>query len=333
MRARSRRAFTLIELLVVIAIIAVLIALLLPAVQAAREAARRAQCVNNLKQLGLAMHNYHSAINSFPIGRMGRYYSYPLDANGYTNSRRSWACMILPYIEQSAVGNAFNFNLSFYVPQNTTSIRAQINTFDCPSDPGNANVEDPGLATQRIKGNYVINWGNAHYDQDQSPTATNSTQPNPYSGPAGTVVYVAAPFTPNVSRGVQNFTDGTSNTVLMSEVVNPFNTATTTDHRGDVYNDDRNCNMFMAYTQPNSPIPDQLPAPSGYNYCAYPFGSNPPCIGSSPAFNAARSFHSGGVNAMLADGSVKFMKTTTNLQTWRALATTSGGEVISADSY
>jgi prepilin-type N-terminal cleavage/methylation domain-containing protein/prepilin-type processing-associated H-X9-DG protein len=329
----ARKAFTLIELLVVISIIAVLIALLLPAVQAAREAARRAQCTNNLKQLGLAMHNYLSANNSFPIGRMGRYYSYPLDSNGYNNSRRSWAFMILPYIEQASLSNAINFNLSFYVPQNTTAIRTTVGTFDCPSDPGSANVEDPGAVTQRVKGNYAVNWGNLHYDQDQSPTATNSTQPNPYNGPAGSVQYLAAPFTPNQARGVQSFTDGTSNTVLMSEVINPFNTGSVTDHRGDVYNDDRNCAMFMAYTQPNSPVPDQLPAPSGLNYCAYPNGSNPPCNGSSPAFNAARSFHSGGVNAMLADGSVRFIKTSINILVWRSMATISAGEVISSDAY
>jgi prepilin-type N-terminal cleavage/methylation domain-containing protein/prepilin-type processing-associated H-X9-DG protein len=327
------RGFTLIELLVVIAIIAVLIALLLPAVQSAREAARRAQCTNNLKQIGLAMHNYHSAINSFPIGRMGRYYSYPLDANGYNNSRRSWAFMVLPYLEQVGLSNAINFNLSFYVPANTTALRASVAVWDCPSDPGSKNVEDPGAATQRVKGNYAVNWGNLHYDQDQSPTASNSTQPNPYNGPAGLVTYLPAPFVPNQARGVQHFTDGTSNTVLASEVVNPANTATASDHRGDVYNDDRNCAMFMAYTQPNSPVPDQLPAPSGLNYCAYPYGSNPPCNGNSPAFNAARSYHSGGVNGLMADGSVRFVKTTVNLQTWRALASISGNEVISADSF
>src|SRR4051794_18303963 len=102
----KRRGFTLIELLVVIAIIAVLIALLLPAVQAAREAARRAQCVNNLKQLGLAMHNYVSTNNAFPMGRTGRYYTYALDSNGYNNSRRSWAFSVLSFLEQGVLSNA-----------------------------------------------------------------------------------------------------------------------------------------------------------------------------------------------------------------------------------
>src|SRR6201987_4314142 len=104
------RGFTLIELLVVIAIIAVLIALLLPAVQAAREAARRVQCVNNLKQLGIAMHNYNGTIGKFPIGRMGINRppgnpGYPGDPTGGTNHRRTWAWMILPYIEQGTLTN------------------------------------------------------------------------------------------------------------------------------------------------------------------------------------------------------------------------------------
>src|SRR5947209_4068194 len=111
----GRRAFTLIELLVVIAIIAVLIALLLPAVQAAREAARRSQCVNNLKQLGLAMHNYHDTMGSFPIGAMGVRSLvsggiYP-GGTAIANARRTWAWLLLPYLEQGAMANAINFSL------------------------------------------------------------------------------------------------------------------------------------------------------------------------------------------------------------------------------
>ena len=335
MNGRTRRGFTLIELLVVIAIIAVLIALLLPAVQAAREAARRMQCTNNLKQLGLAMHNYQSTTGGFPIGRMGRYYKYVLDSNGYNNSRRTWAFSILPYIEQANIGNAINFNLSFSVIQQTTVLRTKVNTYDCPSDPGNANLEDEGKASQRVKGNYGVCWGNMHYDQDQSPLATNGTRPNPYvTGPADPATYIAAPFAPNVSNGPQNFVDGTSNTLLMAEVINPFSTTVNIDHRGDIYNDDRNCAMFMAYTTPNSTIPDQLPTTSASSYCSYPYMRNPPCRGDRvESFNAARSFHPGGVNAMLGDGSVRFFKNSINLGVWRALATMSGGEVISADSF
>jgi prepilin-type N-terminal cleavage/methylation domain-containing protein len=325
------RGFTLIELLVVIAIIAVLIALLLPAVQAAREAARRSQCVNNLKQLGLAMHNYHQALNTFPIGRMGRFFNYPGDSGG-NNDRRTWACSILGFLEQVNLANAYNFSQAFQNPAQSTTLQTTIAAWDCPTDPGNQNIELSGTLW-RVKGNYVVNWGNAIYAQDQT-LAEQSPQPNPYTGPVGKVQYVAAPFAPNVANGLQSFLDGSSNTLLMSEVVNPFNkSASVTDHRGDIYNDDRNCASFEAYTTPNSTIPDQLPLVNGNYYCAYPFGSNPPCNGNEPAFNAARSFHPGGVNALLSDGRVQFVKNSINIATWRALSTMSGGEVIDSSAY
>jgi prepilin-type N-terminal cleavage/methylation domain-containing protein len=332
-----RRGFTLIELLVVIAIIAVLIALLLPAVQSAREAARRAQCVNNLKQLGLAMHNYHQAHSTFPIGRMGRFFNYPNTPASATgnNTRRTWAYSILAFVEQGGVYNAINFHLPFQNAEQSTACQTFIAVWDCPSDPGNQNIELAAAtpALWRVKGNYAVNWGNMTYSQDQ-PLGEQTAQPNPYNGPAGNVQYLPAPFTPNLANGLQAFVDGASNTLLMSELVNPFNSsAAVTDHRGDIYNDDRNCASFEAYTAPNSTIPDQLPLVNGNFFCSYPYGFNPPCNGNEPAFNAARSFHKGGVNALLGDGGVKFMKDSIALPTWRALSTMNGGEVVSADSY
>src|SRR5262245_6025743 len=125
MRASSRRGFTLIELLVVIAIIAVLIALLLPAVQAAREAARRAQCVNNMKQIGIAFHNYHDTVGSLPSGTSGC-------CNG------TWQAFILPYMEQGALSNSYNFMTPRYSdPWNTTVTHSFVNTLLCPSDTPN----------------------------------------------------------------------------------------------------------------------------------------------------------------------------------------------------
>jgi prepilin-type N-terminal cleavage/methylation domain-containing protein/prepilin-type processing-associated H-X9-DG protein len=325
----DRRGFTLIELLVVIAIIAVLIALLLPAVQAARAAARRIQCTNNLKQLGLAMHNYHSALNTFPIGRMGINRptgspGYPGDPTGGTNHRWTWSILTLSYLEQAAVYNAYNFSFNFFDVSQTTVLRTMIWTYNCPSDPNAGMLENPTSVTEVRKGTYMMNWGNATYDQDGVATS------NPFKGPLGDVVpFLGAPFALDKSFGVQNILDGTSSTLLASEVI--ITTALASgayDHRGDLYNDDYNCAEFMAYTTPNSKVPDQVPS-----YCRYPNASNPPCISAKPAFNAARSYHTGGVNALLCDGSVKFFKDSVNINVWRALSTTTGNEVISADSY
>jgi prepilin-type N-terminal cleavage/methylation domain-containing protein/prepilin-type processing-associated H-X9-DG protein len=330
METRRTRGFTLIELLVVIAIIAVLIALLLPAVQAAREAARRTQCVNNLKQLGLALHNYHDSVGTFPIGRMGINRptgnpGYPGDPTG-GNHRMTWAWQILPYIEQGTLHATVNFSLPYSNAAQTTALYSEIAAFLCPSDPNSGILN--AFTYKFHLGNYMANWGNATYDQ----TGKN----NPYNGPAnalGPVTFLGAPFTLDQAYGVQNITDGTSNTLLMSEVIVGLPSGTTTgtvDHRGALFNDDYNCAQFEAYTTPNSQVPDQLPS-----WCVYPYQTNPPCIGTAgiPAFNAARSFHPGGVNALLADGSVKFMKNSIGLSSWRGLSTTQGGEVIDASSY
>jgi prepilin-type N-terminal cleavage/methylation domain-containing protein/prepilin-type processing-associated H-X9-DG protein len=332
----ERRGFTLIELLVVIAIIAVLIALLLPAVQSAREAARRIQCVNNLKQLGLAMHNYHGAIGTFPIGRQG--INRPVGDPGYPgdptggNHRRSWALLLLPYFEQGALYNAVNFSYSYNGAGNLTVIDDGIGLFWCPSDPNVQSDRLGGLAQRAA--NYMANWGNATYYQ--------SSYNNPYTtGPLGVVTFAGAPFALDRAFGIQTITDGASNTLLMSEVIACMPNGTTTageDHRGMIFNDDANCAMFMAYTAPNSTTPDLVPG-----YCQYPYQNNPPCTSAypnggtvpvgAPAFNAARSYHPGGVNALLADGSVRFVKNSIAPANWQGLSTTQGGEVISSDGY
>ncbi len=333
---RNRRGFTLIELLVVIAIIAVLIALLLPAVQAAREAARRSQCVNNLKQLGLSMQNYHDQLGSFPIGRQG--INRPTGDPGYLgdsgggNHRRTWAFSILPYIEQTSIANAVNFSLAYSDGSNgnATALTIEVSVYLCPTDPNAGVVNAAGFKFHL--GNYMANWGNMHYFQAGRP-AQNPYANGPVPGPA--VPFLGAPFALDRSFANRDITDGTSNTLLMSEVIvgapNGVTTSTNMfgiDHRGSLYNDDQNGCMFMAYTPPNSPIPDQVPGA-----CVYPYLTNPPCNVNNPSFNAARSFHPGGANALMCDGSVHFTKSSINVLTWRALSTTQGGEVISADSY
>ena len=327
---RSRRGFTLIELLVVIAIIAVLIALLLPAVQSARGAARRMQCVNNLKQLGIAMHNYHGTLGTFPIGRMG--VNRPTGDPGYFgdasggNHRCTWAWLMLPYMEQGTLYQSINFSLPYDNATQTTALLTEVSGYLCPSDPGAGTVNAYAAGWKFYLGNYMVNWGNTHYDQ------AGVTSENPFLGPLkDTVTFQGAPFALDKSFGIQTFTDGTSNTLLMSEVIigQPNGTlAANIDHRGAVFNDDHNCAMFMAYTAPNSTTFDQVTS-----WCVYPYVTNPPCNINAPAFNAARSFHPGGVNALLGDGRVQFFKNSISLPTWRALSTTIGNEVVSADAF
>ncbi len=334
MSHRPHKGFTLIELLVVIAIIAVLIALLLPAVQAAREAARRMQCTNNLKQLGLAMHNYHQAQNTFPMGRMGLNYTYPAYITNNPN-RRTWALSIMPFMEQNAIFQAINFSLSFYEAANTTVIMTKVGGFHCPSDPNTDAIEVGSTSVQRREGNYVANWGNSHFNQADTPNGTGGVYwnaPDPWIGPYGTPIrFLGAPFGGNVAKGINNITDGTSNTLLMAEVIIGLDTPGNTklDVRGDIYNDDQVCATFMGVTPPNSTLPDSE------GYCNYPFGLNPPCTtcGVNPSYVTSRSFHSGGVNALLSDGSVRFFKSSINPVTWSALSSSMGGEVLSSDSY
>ncbi len=320
---RRSKAFTLIELLVVIAIIAVLIALLLPAVQMAREAARRTQCRNNLKQLGLAMHNYHSAFESFPIGRMGLGYTYP-NTRGAQQNRRTWAFSILPYIENASMFNAVNLSVGFWEPQNTTVIRQQIEVFQCPTD--QASIQEPDTAFPRGKGSYAANWGNTHFFQNETGRGNGAVGQNggdPFTGgPMGPVLFTGAPFRGNGCSSARDFVDGTSHTLLLSEViigqnrVSGGNIVNAYDHRGDLFNDDFNCTLFNTYTTPNSLIPDWM---GSSTFCGNGFSTNPPCTDLRPAFNASRSRHIGSVNSLLGDGSVRFISDKIDLQTWRAL--------------
>jgi prepilin-type N-terminal cleavage/methylation domain-containing protein/prepilin-type processing-associated H-X9-DG protein len=321
MASRHERGFTLIELLVVIAIIAVLIALLLPAVQSARAAARRAQCVNNLKQFGIAMQNFHDVRGALPVG----------STSGHVHA---WSLDILPFIEAGAIFNAGNTNTPYYDISNSTVLNATISVFLCPSDPGNSTVITSAAlsvagAPPRKKGNYVVNYGSASFSQLSSQTL---------QGPAGPILYSStAPFGIDKvnsviypGRNFKQFVDGTSNSALMSEVIAALSKGTVDDARGDIWGQGKNASQYEHYTAPNATIPDSL---DKMTICAYPNMSNPPCDGTGLDFNAARSFHTGGVNVLFADGRVAFVKDSVNIQSWRGLGTIDGGEVISADSY
>jgi prepilin-type N-terminal cleavage/methylation domain-containing protein/prepilin-type processing-associated H-X9-DG protein len=349
-----RRGFTLIELLVVIAIIAVLIALLLPAVQAAREAARRAQCTNNLKQIGLALHNYHSGNDSFPMGASLAVQNLPKTYLAKQNW--SWLAAMLPQTEASALYNAINFNFGVDTSTSTscyavnrTVINSQVRGFLCPSDP-NAG------GTYKNSCNYYGSVG----------TTTNLT-----SAGAGASSLAAYPttglFGMQVCYGIRNCTDGTSNTIAASEgsVGNSASGAKTKDvglfnvtgipsgailpdaeasipntqaglqacnaawQAGSKSNVDAVRGMIwaqgvMAYTLFNTVAP---PNSTSWSFC-----SN---IGSAgfTNYSEADSYHSGGVNALMADGSVRFIKSSINLLTWMSLGTKANGEVTDASSF
>jgi prepilin-type N-terminal cleavage/methylation domain-containing protein/prepilin-type processing-associated H-X9-DG protein len=305
--SKQRRAFTLIELLVVIAIIAVLIALLLPAVQAAREAARRAQCTNNLKQLGLAIANYESANNSYPIatvyavngyaGMPGALCTSP--GFGHNCQNTPWFVLMLPYIEQTTLYNAFNASVGIEGPGllgfvlNSTVHVTRINSFQCPSD--NPQVfsfaalstatggQVPAFPWSPTKGNYGVNWGNTDYGQGR---VGGSFTANPS-------LYLQSPFGVNQAGTgpqlvrVASVTDGTSNTHFCAEILQ----GASDDIRGTIWVDNPGAGSYMTRFTPNS-FQDYVPllqpwASAGINTAGIPmdnvasFGPSGP--GTSPA--------------------------------------------------
>ncbi|SIO65736.1 prepilin-type N-terminal cleavage/methylation domain-containing protein/prepilin-type processing-associated H-X9-DG domain-containing protein [Singulisphaera sp. GP187] len=330
----KRRAFTLIELLVVIAIIAVLIALLLPAVQAAREAARRSQCVNNLKQLGIALQNYHDVIGAFTAAKPGH-----VTATADLDYRSGFVS-ILPYMEQSPMYNAWNFQVMFdpqtgatynasqplpgtppigpyTVLMNSTVSSSTITSFMCPSDVA-ASVINTATnafpANTLATGSYAFNAG--------------SIGP-PNAGGIKTANNGFAFYTFPVK--IRDITDGTSNTLSVGETVandGKFKGQTvcpagTTAAGSNLLT----TNVFNAWSI-------CIRISSSFRTSVNPPNTKP-CFGSAAGSNngAFGSFHSGGANFAFADGSVHFLKDSVNLNVYRALSTRDQGEVISSDQY
>lgn len=334
---RKRQGFTLIELLVVIAIIAVLVGLLLPAVQKVREAANRMQCQNNLKQISLAVMNYENANGAFVPG---------VGKNGCCWG--TWMIPILPYVEEDNLFKIYtNFGGLDPLPRYNGGVNVQVVTtrlkkFTCPTDEIQTWVSGANGFT---KHNYVLNAGNTTFFQVQLPLRCAI-------GSAGCTPFLGAPFNwytnaPNLTGDspepwtnpptnpdngwmgkpvkIAEIIDGTSNTMMASEAL---------QGRG---NDLRGFTWwgggagFTAYDPPNTSLQDNVVG----GICVQTTTPLMPCTTTATTTRArmmaARSLHTGGVNAAMCDGSVRFITNNININTWRALSTSRGGEVFSAN--
>jgi prepilin-type N-terminal cleavage/methylation domain-containing protein len=349
----NQSAFTLIELLVVIAIIAILIALLLPAVQSAREAARRASCINNLKQIGLGMHNFESSrlilpptwvittallkppfqpidLTSLPPTNPNYEAPCPVQVGEVCNQQidvQSWPALILPFIEQAPIYSFFNLAQPFSAPVNTTVVGTQLSFMYCPSAPPYRVMPYTDPLSQAFYGaGWTVNLAAGDYAVDDgvndSWMTLNSVPHTPGQDAYGLLHG-------NVARRFASITDGTSNTIMVSEDAG----------RPNLYLDGRQIAFGTSITWYHGGQPvTELDEGSGAGWADFNSefytdgdGSNQHTNWSSN--NEVYAFHPGGANHVFADGSVHFVKRTTAPAVFVALITPNQGEIISADSY
>ena len=296
--SRRSRGFTLIELLVVIAIIAILVGLLMPAVQQAREAARRSSCRNNLKQIGLAVHNYESSYTVLPPRRI-------LSAG----NRRGWGPSILPYLDQANLQAQYRFDKDFYAPENASVIRIPLSIFMCPSAPGPrmVSVIQGSVTSEGIAGDYF------------GPNSFSSTLHGAQSL-SGNNQITSLDDLPRVRR-FRDFTDGTTTTMLITEQAG----------RADFYilgqKQASNAGLSQATSWGSWPsyqvFQVQVFGSDGITKDG-PGGCTINCNNSQGVY----SFHVGGANAAFADGSVRFLGQSMDADILIATVTINGGEVI-----
>lgn len=300
----SHRGFTLIELLVVIAIIAVLIAILLPAVQQAREAARRSSCRNNLKQLGLALHNYAGSYGQFPLGMIGK--------DPFTDRRVSrrtpFVVMILPFLGEGTLFSQWNHEEDF--ADQLRSFPTRLEVYQCPSDQS-LTMAASGGAGQNVgdhKGNYGLNWG-IHEYAEQSPGLPPESR--------------FAPFHISYGASLRDIADGTSSTFAMLEIIQaPSEIGHRTDRRGRIWNTASCASQVSNRYTPNSVSRDR-------GVCVDRPLNGLPCQrdrGDGNDFMISRSRHFGGVHALLCDGAVRFASDSIDLNVLQALSSSCGNE-------
>jgi len=339
---RAPRAFTLIELLVVIAIIAVLIALLLPAVQAAREAARRISCTNNMKQIGLALHNYESAMGAFPPAFVAQSrFTSPACTSIWGHT---WSNYAMPYLEQGNKYNTLNFSYPAGFPPNTSTWEFSVATYLCPSD---TRAEQSRTSFKITQTSYAAVVGLTECIANNYGTAL--TAPNAHLCGA---IFSEGMFGRNVFYRIADVTDGLSNTLMVGETSR--------------FREESSFTRFNIANVGGSWSGDDLGTPARYaswgdvrisggayvvpRLNAAPYIGRPTwVVDPSNGTNAKtwiddprslalgqfgfRSMHPGGANFLLGDGSVRFLKNSVDVLNYRALGTRAGGEVIGADGY
>ena len=325
--SRPLHGFTLVELLVVIAIIGTLVALLLPAVQAAREAARRMHCVNNMKQIGLAIANYESTNHKLPVGNVG----WNKDRTSYMGF--TVFVQILPFMEQGTIYDEFDFTVRWIHPTHNHLYKNQIQAYQCPSDEAAGRVAG-GFA----RSNYSVCFGPLEIhpymfgfsaDRQEIRNQPNSTFVNPTP--------ILGPFSIQVPHKMSKITDGTSNTIIVSEVMtgtsDEFDAGGAIDIRG-VWGFPFLSTIYLHHVTPNSSVPDDLRA----DFCTQEAQDSlwNPCVIVGQLSHqlehvSARSFHPGGVNTVFADGHIDFYTDEVDLVVWQALSTIEGSEMTSGE--